>query len=416
MHGLRLLGIQFEVLPSLLQEFLTYGYVFPPNTLLRDVKQLFPGQRLSVTWDQTGNFEVTTDNPVDIFLKEFAGREPEKGVSTAIEDALIQTECSDNEIGVLLSGGLDSTLLFHYARNRWPNIQSYSVSYWFDEYHDMEKDYAETCASYLGANHRHFKPQSIEFFENVIWSIHTTGVPLLRMQTALLRSLITIIPKRCRALLCGQGADAVFGLSSQVTLLSGTQIDCFHPGPGCDFLLDELEVDLMAVQANRHEFMDDLNRAMVLVDAVACFDIAGGMVATQAEWSQVVAGQGRELVYPYLFHSLRAYTIGTDAYEKFLEPKYLLRRVARKIGIPEWIIARKKASFGPTCTDWEAQLLPLFSICRRTFDEAVVRSASKNHNARYVLWNMLTYSIWRELFVEEQDPEDLLRGIRSSEV
>ncbi len=120
MHGLRKLGIHLEVLPAFLQEFLTYGYIFPPHTLLRDVKQLFPGQCLSVTWNQTDRFQVTTSNPVDIFLREFGGRQHEKNIPNLIDDVLDQIEIPYDEPGVLLSGGLDSTLIFHCAKKSGP--------------------------------------------------------------------------------------------------------------------------------------------------------------------------------------------------------------------------------------------------------------------------------------------------------
>ena len=110
---------------------------------------------------------------------------------------------------------------FSLCKKKWPNIQSYSASYWVDTCYDKEKEYSETCASYYKANHHHFKPKPIVFFENVIEAINATGLPLLRMQTALLRSLTNIIPVNCNNILCGQGADAVFGLSYQMEFLSG---------------------------------------------------------------------------------------------------------------------------------------------------------------------------------------------------
>ncbi len=233
------------------------------------------------------------------------------------------------------------------------------------------------------------------------------------MQTALLRSLTNIIPVNCNNILCGQGADAVFGLSYQMEFLSGIRPDILHTGPGHNFLLDYLGVDLCAVQAHRKEFIESLNVKLALIDVISCFDIAGGMAATQSEWTQVLARQGHHLIYPYLSRDLRVYTIGSDANKKFLETKYILRQAARKMGIPEWIITRSKASFGPTCSDWEEYLLPLFSILPNTFKEEVVRAASQNHDARYILWNMLTYTIWRELFIEERNPVAILRDVQS---
>jgi len=139
-----------------LDHYLTYQYIPDPDTIYKSVYKLPPGYYLRVNldgeiiekkqyWDV--NFSPTpSDHKED--WKALTERE--------IEDAVLSNLVADVPLGVLLSGGVDSTIISYYmAKILDQPIDAFTISFG-DSVHD-ELKYAKQVADKLGMKLHHEK-------------------------------------------------------------------------------------------------------------------------------------------------------------------------------------------------------------------------------------------------------------------
>ncbi|MBV8462978.1 MAG: asparagine synthase (glutamine-hydrolyzing), partial [Acidimicrobiales bacterium] len=144
------LGRSLEVDRQAFTEYLHLGYVPDPHSIWLEVEKLPPGH---VGQFEHGNWltrpywhlnvepagvAVESSDPVD----ELHGR-----LSNAVADRLV----ADVEVGVLLSGGVDSSLVTWLAAEQHPRIRTFSVA--FDDPALDESAHARAVASDVGTDH-----------------------------------------------------------------------------------------------------------------------------------------------------------------------------------------------------------------------------------------------------------------------
>src|SRR6516225_6055865 len=198
-----------EIDPTSLNLFLRYRYTPSPHTILRGVRKLAPGMKLTV---QNGSYDLTRwyrfkPTPFD---SAKSPREAREGLLTLYKQAIKRQLISDVPVGLLLSGGLDSGLLLALMNlngSPWP---TYSVGYG-STFADDELADAEETARLLGANHASVLitrslfegtlPKIVAFLEEPIAS--SSIVPMY------------FVCERARqdvkVALVGQGPDELFG-------------------------------------------------------------------------------------------------------------------------------------------------------------------------------------------------------------
>jgi asparagine synthase (glutamine-hydrolysing) len=137
-----------------LNEYLSYEYVPSPRTILRGISRLEPGYLL--LWDQHGERKVRYWN---ISLARSEDRPPVKwrdyaeGLKQALSRSVERELVSDVPVGVLLSGGLDSSTIAALASKHYPGkLQTFSIG--FDEPSFDESRYARMVAERLGTDHK----------------------------------------------------------------------------------------------------------------------------------------------------------------------------------------------------------------------------------------------------------------------
>ena len=136
-----------------LDEYLSFEYVPTPRTIIKDVKKLPPGHRLSFSerglavepyWDLSLS---KSERKPPVSWRDYKGRLRQK-----LEEAVEKEMVSDVPIGVLLSGGIDSSaILAMMAKSAPGNVKSFSIA--FDERSFDESRYARMAAQHLGSEH-----------------------------------------------------------------------------------------------------------------------------------------------------------------------------------------------------------------------------------------------------------------------
>uniref|UniRef100_UPI001CB91D54 asparagine synthetase [glutamine-hydrolyzing]-like n=1 Tax=Erigeron canadensis TaxID=72917 RepID=UPI001CB91D54 len=138
----------------------------------------------------------------------------------ALEDAVIKRLMTDVPFGVLLSGGLDSSLVASItarhlsgtkAAKQW-GAQLHSFSIGLEGSPDLKS--ALEVAGYLGTVHHefHFSVQDgIDAIEDVIYHIETYDVTTIRASTPMFLMSRKIKSLGVKMVISGEGADEIFG-------------------------------------------------------------------------------------------------------------------------------------------------------------------------------------------------------------
>ncbi len=142
----------------------------------------------------------------------------------ALEAAVKRQMMSDVPYGVLLSGGLDSTVITaitaKFARKRvesgdtqeawWPRLHSFAIG--LEGSPDLAA--ARTAAEYLGTVHHeiHFTIQeALDALPDVIYHLETYDITTVRASTPMFLMARAIKAMGIKMVLSGEGADEIFG-------------------------------------------------------------------------------------------------------------------------------------------------------------------------------------------------------------
>ena len=132
-----------------LNQYLQFEYVPTPRTILKNVYKLEPATYLvfdgknilkNYFWQPNFSKEIISEKEA---LEKFSGK-----LETAVKKRLI----SDVPLGILLSGGLDSSAIAYYAQKNSPKkILTFSIG--FNEKSFDESSYARLVAKHLETDH-----------------------------------------------------------------------------------------------------------------------------------------------------------------------------------------------------------------------------------------------------------------------
>jgi asparagine synthase (glutamine-hydrolysing) len=143
----------------------------------------------------------------------------------AFETAVVRRMMCDVPYGVLLSGGLDSSLVAavatRYAPMRteddgqspawWPRLHSFCIGLSKDS---PDQIAARQVAKFLGTAHHEFTftvQDGIDAIENVIWHLETYDVTTVRASTPMYLLSRKIKALGVKMVLSGEGSDEIFG-------------------------------------------------------------------------------------------------------------------------------------------------------------------------------------------------------------
>lgn len=183
--------------------------LFPPGHYLTSDKEGF--QRwYSRDWM---SYDAVKENPTDI-----------ETLRNALEDAVHRQLMSDVPYGVLLSGGLDSSITSavakKYAQKRiesddqtdawWPQLHSFSVG--LEGSPDLAA--ARKVADHIGTIHHEVKftiQEGLDAIRDVIYHLETYDITTIRASTPMYLMARVIKSMGIKMVLSGEGADELFG-------------------------------------------------------------------------------------------------------------------------------------------------------------------------------------------------------------
>lgn len=138
--------------------YFTFGYIPAPFSIFSNTYKLPPGCYLLYDLD-TGATKIEKYwDPRDAFLNSskinLSEEEAQEEVENLLQSAAKYRLIADVPVGVLLSGGIDSSLVAAIASKLAPGIQTFSVGFREKKYD--EAPFAKNIAQSLGTNHHEF--------------------------------------------------------------------------------------------------------------------------------------------------------------------------------------------------------------------------------------------------------------------
>jgi asparagine synthetase B (glutamine-hydrolysing) len=454
---LRKAGVPLEENTKVLPGFFVYRYVMPPNTLYKNIKQLLAGSRIKIqirnnSCDIIEIHEYIPPNPIcnKILRKE--------AITTQLLSLLVNTiqplNLAKSRIAPLLSGGLDSSILCVLCKNELHINETYSTAYPFEDSNtNREMEYAVSAATALKTHHEFYETTTRDYLFGLLESVQAAEEPLHHLQSVMFYLLFKQLPGNKNIILCGQGADGVFGLGLHNSLfrsesfayrllLKSPMIALLESvarigGKGGSFtnelrLLNgrykhisdpknivwslgaygSIEWVSRYFKASDEDIISErfygiqLFQDRSLYDVISVLDFLGDVSITTAIWSKLAEACGKTIYYPFNNIDILNYAYSIPWATKLMKPKNILRGVAGQLGIPEFIITRPKSGFGIRADRWarrEGIFEPLVPLAMKVFDPEQIRCV-QNVDSRNAMtfWNILNYSIWKRLFLNNE--------------
>jgi asparagine synthase (glutamine-hydrolysing) len=203
-------GITREINPRAIWDYLTFRYVPAPHTIWKHVSKLPPGHRLTIAAAQS-SLSVsrwwTLPAPRNGTPTGEADAAAEFG--TLFEDAVKLRMIADVPVGIMLSGGIDSSAVASVAvESHGRDLKTFSVAFKDSPAID-ERHFARQVARHLGTDHEEVEIGADEFLDFLPRLVHLTDEPLADLASVPLYYVAALARRRVTVVLSGEGADEV---------------------------------------------------------------------------------------------------------------------------------------------------------------------------------------------------------------
>ena len=212
-------AVEAAIAPEVIDRFLTFFYVPGEETLFKNVFKLPPGSYLIA---REGRPEI--HQYWDLIFSKPAERLSRSEAESKLLDLLAETVelhmIADVPVGVLLSGGVDSTAVLSFAVQRTDKeVSSYTVGFSDPGVAD-ERPYAQLAADTFGTKHHDMTISAAsfaEFMPRYVWHMEE---PVCEPPAIALFYVSKLARNYVKVLLSGEGGDEAFaGYSNYRNLL-----------------------------------------------------------------------------------------------------------------------------------------------------------------------------------------------------
>src|SRR3954470_5257795 len=208
--------VDTSIHPAALHHYMSWHAVVPPPlTILKGIRKLPPATILTIEPDGAlseqvyWKVEIGAPRPGSRVRKDEWREQVLAALDTAAERRLI----ADVPVGVLLSGGLDSSLLVALlARRGKKDIKTFSIG--FETVGDVSGDefkYSDLIAERFSTDHHRIQVSAQDVLEALPGTIHAMSEPMMSHDAVGFYLLSREVSRHVRVVQSGQGADEVFG-------------------------------------------------------------------------------------------------------------------------------------------------------------------------------------------------------------
>lgn len=175
-----------------------------PNTVVKNVKKLLPGHYLIF---KNGKIEIRNYWQADFSENQSAYKDLEEQLKSQLRESIQSHLVADVPIGIMLSGGIDSSALVALAAEKIKNIKTFTIG--FTGQKDNEFEYARIIAKKFKTKHQELliKPENIELLPEIVWF---NDEPVAGPSSLAYYLMFEQVKKQVKVILLGHGADEIF--------------------------------------------------------------------------------------------------------------------------------------------------------------------------------------------------------------
>ena len=193
-------------------QFTLHSVVTAPYTIISDINKLEPGHTLTIS-KSGGLIKNKYFDANQIGLSDYSHDEINENLTSLINSAIEKRiNVADVPVGILLSGGLDSSLITAIAKNYKEELNTFSIG--FNTIVDEKGDefyYSDSVANDFKTKHHKYKISDKDLLDNLDEVIMNMSEPMFSQDSSAFYLLSKKVSEKTKVVLSGQGADEVFG-------------------------------------------------------------------------------------------------------------------------------------------------------------------------------------------------------------
>jgi len=340
---------------ALQHQFTLHAVVPAPRTILKGIRKLPPGHFMWVgkkgVSDAKAYWQLSARRTQQRSEQEWI-EQIQQALQLAVDRRL---EIADVPVGVLLSGGLDSSLLVGLLAQRHGTVKTYSVGFEDQpEERGHEFEYSDAVVERFSTHHQRFHIENNQVLQRLPEAIRCMPEPMVAQDAVAFYLLAEQVSKDIKVVQSGQGADEVFAgyfWYPKMHAAQGSNIDRF-----ASFYFDR-DFNEYAQTVSKSYVQHDYTSQLVsetlassdtetFIDAVLQFDVTTLIVDDPVKRvDSMTMAWGLEARVPFLDHELVELAMQMPPEMKLKEGgKYVLKKIARGL-IPDSVIDRPKGYF-----------------------------------------------------------------------
>lgn len=461
---LREAGVKLKENKELLPEFFIYRIILPPNTIYKSIFKIISGTEIIVRYDK--RFKIEKTKKYSILNSENIKNKKIKNDFTKETARILRDSMKilgKKDVKMLLSGGIDSTILAKLSINVNNVNTTYSGGYPFETSEgNTEKEYAETAAKAIGTNHVYYEPTIKEYQIGMIESLYEAEEPLHHLQTIMFYLIFkNAIKQKDSIIVSGIGADGIYGeylhnkifrtrkilwrilskrpfinilsyvakktkkgyyyinflkkISSGKYSLSDPRNVLWSAGRyGKEsWVLKHFNCSKKDIIRYRYETLKEYENSD-FYDLISIKNFIG-VNQTENIWTKMAEASGKRKYYPFNYQPLLDHALSISWKQKLKKPKNVLRLVLNYLDIPNFIITRKKSGFGVSHHNWALKnnvFEPFVKIAAKEFNIKEIRKMQSNNPEKAMtFWNIINYAIWKRIFIKNEPINKIIKEL-----
>lgn len=351
-------GIDTDIDPVALHHQFTLHAVIPaPRTILKGIRKLEPAHCLTINANGQQQkrcyWQLKAQRPEQNYSEQEWIDLTHDALRAAVKKRLL---AADVPVGVLLSGGLDSSLIVGLlAEAGMENLHTFSVGFEDQpEEKGNEFEYSDIIAQHFVTDHHQYRIPNDAVLKRLPDAVHAMSEPMVGQDAVAFYLLSEQVAQNVKVVLSGQGADEVFVgyfWYPQMHHATGNALDRFAP-----YYFDRPHEEFLQ-SVNPTYRGEDYTSALVqqrltephadrFLDQVLRFDVTTLIVDDPVKRvDNMTMAWGLEARVPFLDYQLVELAASMPPELKIKQyGKYPLKAMARGI-IPDSVIDRPKAYF-----------------------------------------------------------------------
>ena len=202
-------GLPLKIAQDGLEEYIFNRFVAGENTLYENIKKVLPGHIMTIHkggkvvsekwWDLKSEIQnqPKIHNPLEWFRETF-------------DDSVKLRMVSDVPVGVLLSGGLDSSsILASLHDQKYKNIETFTIG--FKEAEHDESHLAKMLTEKFDYRFNTIKLEDEDLYKQLIKATYYQDEPIMHLNEPHLLAISELAKPKVKVLLSGEGADELMG-------------------------------------------------------------------------------------------------------------------------------------------------------------------------------------------------------------